>query len=145
MTAWSNDSGFPITYQDQLVYNRTMAAWVHDAAMSVGLLGDIGQAADLVDSFDWTLNEECFEFNECIRVPETALGGDDGEVRDGLQVFVAQNKAVWVAEYRAYSDAEWAAICSTSMTSRFNTARYRLGLPNNGGRTPCGTSSPDAW
>jgi Glycoside-hydrolase family GH114 len=145
MTAWSNDTGFPITYQDQLVYNRLVAQWVHAAGMSVGLLSDIDQAADLVDSFDWTLNEECFEFNECLRVTDTSGLGRDGKLHDGLQVFVERNKAVWIAEYHAYSDTQWAAICSESRVNRFNLARYTLGLPNNGGRQPCPTTSSTSW
>src|SRR5690606_26339682 len=27
---WENDTGFPITYQDQLVYNRALAQWAHE-------------------------------------------------------------------------------------------------------------------
>jgi len=33
--------------------------------MSIGLKGDIDQVKDLVGYFDWTLNEECFQYQEC--------------------------------------------------------------------------------
>jgi hypothetical protein len=58
---WSNDSGFPLTYADQLAYNRAVAGWVHAAGMSVLLKGDLEQAHDLVGDFDFSLNEECFQ------------------------------------------------------------------------------------
>jgi hypothetical protein len=119
---YSNNPGFPLTYQDQLRYNKALARWAHELGMSIGLKGDIDQAADLADDFDWTLNEECYEFNECT---------------PALRSFTQRNKAVWIAEYKNYSATTWAAICANSRAERFNTARYQLGLPRNGGRQPC--------
>lgn len=49
----------------------------------MGLKNDLDQVLDLVDDFDWTLNEQCFEFNEC----------------DQLLPFVAAGKAVFGVEY----------------------------------------------
>ena len=40
ITNWSNDPGFPITYQDQINYNRAIARWAHEAGISIGLKGD---------------------------------------------------------------------------------------------------------
>lgn len=117
---YSNDSGFPLTAADQLAYNRAIATWVHDAGLSVGLKGDIDQAVDLVSSFDWTLNEECFRYDEC----------------DLLNAFVEADKAVWIAEYRA-TDLT-AEDCAEAGRNRWNAARYELGLPSDGGRQPCG-------
>jgi hypothetical protein len=145
ITNWSNDPGFAITYQDQLTYNRALASWAHEAGMSIGLKGDLEQVHDLVNSFDWTLNEECFEFEECLSVTNEGGPGADGRDYQGLQLFANANKAVWVAEYKAYSASAWNTNCATSRTHHFNTARYKLGLPPNGGRQPCPTTSATQW
>ena len=117
---YSNNPGFPITYADQLAYNRAVASWAHAAGLSVGQKGDIDQTGDLVASFDWTLNEECGRFQEC-----TTGGG-------GLQQYSDAGKAVWIAEYRN-GDLD----CTLANPRHWNAAQYVLGLPQNGGRQPC--------
>jgi len=144
ITGWSNNSGFPLTYQDQLAYNRAIAGWVHDAGMSVLLKGDLEQAHDLVTNFDFTLNEECFQYDECTSVSNDGPGAD-GRDYPGLQLFVQAGKAVFVAEYQSYSASAWSTICSTSRAQHFNTSVYKLGLPTTGGRTPCATAAPTRW
>jgi hypothetical protein len=80
---YSNITGFPLTYGDQLAYNRFVADAAHARGLSVGLKNDVEQVADLVDWFDWTLNEECFRYQECGR----------------LEPFVRKGKAVFHVEY----------------------------------------------
>ncbi|HHH39041.1 MAG TPA: hypothetical protein ENK50_05640, partial [Sedimenticola sp.] len=81
--AYSNDSGFPISAADQLRYNRWLAAQAHARGLSVGLKNDLEQVAQLVDVFDWALNEQCFQYQEC----------------DLLLPFIEQGKAVFGVEY----------------------------------------------
>ena len=133
ITNWSNDSGFPITYQDQIDYNRAIASWAHEAGLSIGLKGDLEQAHDLVDDFDWTLNEECFQYDECTEIENSGGPGADGlNMRPGLQLFAREGKAVWIAEYKT-TTPKWAASSApNSQLNHFNTARYKLGLPNKG-------------
>lgn len=155
ITNWSNNPGFPITYSDQITYNRAVAAWAHKLGMSIGLKGDLEQAHDLVGDFDWTLNEECFLYDECLSVYNSGPGADNKNY-PGLQLFAQANKAVWVAEYPSeYPAAQQSGsmvdaatfnqICSVSSTQHFNTAFYMLGLPANGGRSPCPTTSATDW
>jgi hypothetical protein len=139
ITGWSNESGFPLTYADQIAYNRAVAGWAHSMGMSIGLKGDIEQVHDLVHDFDWTLNEQCYEYSECSQVSNEGRGAD-GKDWAGLQLFTHANKAVWVAEYKNYSASEWSSICANSQAGHFNTALYKEGLPNSGGRTPCAES-----
>jgi len=141
ITNWSNSPGFPISYNDQLVYNRAIASWAHNIGLSIGLKGDLEQAHDLVGAFDWTLNEQCYEYSECETVTNSGGPGADGKDYPGLQLFAQANKAVWVAEYKNYSTTQWATICSDSDAQHFNTSLYKLGLPNNGGRMPCPTKT----
>lgn len=130
---WENTSGFPLTYNDQLAYNRAVAGWIHAAGLTALQKGDLIQTRDLVSYFDATLNEECFQYNECLNPWNPVTG----QTQVGLQAYTAQGKAVWVAEYKKYTTSRWSSICATSATQRWNTARYRLGLPNTGGRLPC--------
>jgi hypothetical protein len=132
ITGWSNNSGFSLTYADQIAYNRALAGWAHAIGMSIGLKGDLEQAHDLVDDFDWTLNEECYQYNECTTISNEGPGAD-GKDWPGLQLFAQANKAVWIAEYQPLSAAQ----CVSSVANHFNTAVYTLGLPLSGGRQPC--------
>jgi len=62
---YTNDTGFPITYEDQLRYNRWLASEAHALGLSIGLKNDPGQVVDLVSDFDWALTEDCFDQGWC--------------------------------------------------------------------------------
>lgn len=81
--AYQNSSGFPLTAGDQLIFNRWLATQAHARGLSVGLKNDLDQIPDLVDDFDWALDEQCWEYDEC----------------DALAPFVAAGKAVFGVEY----------------------------------------------
>lgn len=144
MTGWSNKSGFPLTYDHQIRYNKAIARWAHRLGMSVGMKGDLEQAHDLAPYFDWNLTEECYQYRECTRVLNRGRGAD-GKMHPGLQSFTDLGKAVWVAEYKSFTGDRWAEICASSQKWHFNTARYKLGLPKRGGRQPCPTTSTSEW
>ena len=78
-----NDSGFDISYQDQLEFNKFIAKEAHKRNLSVGLKNDLNQVKDLVCYFDFAVNEECYEYNEC----------------EKLKPFIDNNKAVLNVEY----------------------------------------------
>ncbi|WCN10939.1 endo alpha-1,4 polygalactosaminidase [Marinomonas mediterranea] len=82
------ETGFNLTYDDQIAFNRFLAGEAHQRGMIVALKNDLDQVAELVSYFDLAINEQCFEFDEC----------------DKLQPFIDQNKPVFNAEYKA----EWA-------------------------------------
>jgi hypothetical protein len=65
VTAYRNDSGFPLTASDQLAFNRNLANEAHRRGLAAALKNDGDQATELVDYFDLELNEECFEYEEC--------------------------------------------------------------------------------
>lgn len=62
---YQNDTGFPISYEHQRRYNRWLASQAHLRGMGVGLKNDLGQVPDLVGIFDFQVNEECFDYDEC--------------------------------------------------------------------------------
>ena len=80
---YANNSGFPLTYEDQLAYNRMIAQLAHDRGMAVALKNDTDQVPDLVGDFDFAVVEECFRYKEC----------------PAYSPFVEAGKAVLAAEY----------------------------------------------
>lgn len=60
-----NETGFPLTGADQLAYNRAIAGLAHERGMSVALKNDVDQIPELVDDFDFAVNEECVRYGEC--------------------------------------------------------------------------------
>jgi hypothetical protein len=112
---YANDSGFKLTAADQLRYNSFVAGAAHDRGLSVGLKNDLDQAAALEPEFDWALNEQCFQYNEC----------------DKLQPFVKAGKAVFVTEY----ELDPAAFCSQAQAQRLMAMRKHYEL--DAWREPC--------
>lgn len=82
---YTNDTGFNLSYQDQLDYNIWLAEQAHARGLAIGLKNDLDQITDLLPYFDWALNEQCFQHNEC----------------DLLVPFVAANKPVFGIEYNS--------------------------------------------
>ncbi|MER7665733.1 MULTISPECIES: endo alpha-1,4 polygalactosaminidase [unclassified Streptomyces] len=83
MDAYANATGFPLTATDQLRYNRLIARLAHDRGLAVGLKNDLDQIPELVGDFDFAVNEQCAEHDEC----------------DLLTPFVRAGKAVFHVEY----------------------------------------------
>ena len=83
MDGYANDSGFPLTAEDQLTFNRFIANEAHRRGLAVGLKNDLDQIPELVEYFDFAVNEQCFEFDEC----------------NELSPFINSGKAVLNAEY----------------------------------------------
>ena len=80
---YTNDTGFPLTAQDQISYNKFIALQARERGLSVGLKNDLDQIQTLEPFFDFALNEQCHEYDEC----ETLLP------------FIKHNKPVFNAEY----------------------------------------------
>jgi len=62
-----NASGFSITGATQVAYNLSIAAIAHANGLSINLKSDAGQAANaqLIAAFDYVLDEQCFQYNQC--------------------------------------------------------------------------------
>ncbi len=80
---YTNDTGFPLTYQDQLNYNIWLATEAHTRGLSIGLKNDPDQVENLLAYFDWALTEDCFAEGWC----------------EQMQPFITAGKAVFAAEY----------------------------------------------
>jgi hypothetical protein len=83
MDGYANRTGFPLTAGDQLRYNRLIARLAQERGLSVGLKNDLDQIPELVGDFDFAVNEQCAEHDECA----------------ALSPFVRAGKAVFHVEY----------------------------------------------
>ena len=101
------NTGFTLTMQDQLTFNKAVADLAHARGMSIGLKngassGGVFEKA-MVQFTDWALNEECNQFGEC----------------GGYQVYIAANKAVFQVEYLS-SGATAASVCPADNAANFD-------------------------
>ena len=62
-----HDSGFakPFSYEQQLIFNRWLADTAHSYGLATVLKNDIMQVFELKDTFDGSVNEQCWEDDEC--------------------------------------------------------------------------------
>ena len=115
MDGYTNNSGFPLRPNDQLDYNRFIANEAHARGLSVGLKNDLDQIKELVDDFDFAVNEQCFEFNEC----------------DALAPFINSGKAVLNTEYKQSYINDPTNICNQANNLQFSTLLLPLKLDDS--------------
>jgi len=65
-------------------YDIWLANEAHSRGLSIALKNDISNLSEMVKYFDFAVNEECYDYNECGEYDNT---------------FIKQNKAVFVAAY----------------------------------------------
>lgn len=104
---WSNNSGFSITKAQNNTYNMMIAALAHQYGLSVGLKGNTTETGDLVSYFDWTLNEECWQYQECDYIYNS---------------FIKAGKAAFNIEYSTNPN------CTQANAWHMNSARRDLNL-----------------
>lgn len=108
LDACLNDTGFPLTAAHQVAYNRMIARLAHDRGLSVGLKNDLPQVPQLVDDFDFAVNEECAQYDDCAE----------------LTPFVKAGKAVFHVEYALPVDK----FCERARRPGLGSMRKRLDL-----------------
>lgn len=115
MDGYTNNSGFPLTYAHQLAYNRMIASIAHANGMGIGLKNDLDQIPDLVDYFDFAVNEQCYQYNEC----------------NTLAPFITRGKPVYNIEYNVSPSV----FCPKSKVAKFDSIYKKLNL--DGWVDPC--------
>lgn len=100
MDGYTQDSCFDLSAADQLAYNRAIANLARARGLAVGLKNDPEQVPDLVGYFDFSVSEQCFEFDECA----------------SYSPFVTADKPVFNAEYRRRfrSDPDQTTLCDAT-------------------------------
>ena len=115
VTAFQNDSGFDLTADDQLDFNRFLAMAAHGRGLVIGLKNDLSQILDLVDAFDFAVNEECLQYEECgVYAP-----------------FVEAGKAVLNAEYDEAAVRDPAGTCAAAEAAGLRTLILPLDLDDS--------------
>ena len=105
---YQNRSGFPLKAEHQLAYNALIANEAHERGMAVGLKNDLGQVRRLLPYFDFAVNEQCFQYNEC----------------GVLERFIDAGKPVFGAEYEVGLNR----FCERSLELGFSTIFKRYSL-----------------
>lgn len=80
---YMEDTGFNITYEEQLEFNIWISKQVHLRNMCIGLKNNPDQVEDLIEHYDWALLEDCHIWNFC----------------DDFKPFIDANKPVFQVEY----------------------------------------------
>ena len=115
---YTNQTGFNLSHEDQLAFNLALSMAAHSHGLGIGLKNDLDQVIELEPYFDFAVNEQCFEYNEC----------------NALQLFTENNKAVFNAEYHSgwLNDANArATLCDQASTMGLSTLILPLTLDDS--------------
>lgn len=105
---YTNSTGFTLKYGDQLTYDKMLATEAHARGLAIGLKNNLLQINDLVDSFDFAINESCWDYDEC----------------DYMLPFIERNKPVFGIEYNKTT----AQFCPQSNASNFDFVKKNQNL-----------------
>jgi hypothetical protein len=96
---YTQNSGFSISASDQIAYNKMLAEEAHKRGLAVGLKNNLEQITALEPYFDFAVNEQCYQYNECNK----------------LDKFISKGKAVFGIEYE---------LSTSSFCSKANAKSY---------------------
>lgn len=115
MDVHTQDSGFDISYAQQIAYNRMLADEAHKRGLGIGLKNSLEQVKDLAELYDFAINEQCAEYNECAM----------------LKPFISRNKAVFGIEFTGSKSS----VCAKTNPLNHDTLLKNLNLDAR--RVPC--------
>lgn len=101
---YTNDTGFPLTYEDQLRYARWLAEEAHARGLAIGLKNAPDQVKDLVDLYDFAITEDAFYYGWA----------------ELMYPFIEASKPVFAAEYTDLP-GDFDAFCQRSRELGFST------------------------
>ncbi|MBN1149083.1 MAG: endo alpha-1,4 polygalactosaminidase [Anaerolineales bacterium] len=101
---YTNDTGFPLNYEDQLRYARWLADEAHQRGLAIGLKNAPDQVGDLVGLYDFAITEDCFYYDWC----------------EQISAFIQAGKPVFAAEYTDLG-GDFEAFCRISQQLGFST------------------------
>ncbi len=104
MEIYTNDTGFPLTYEDQLKFALWLADEAHQRGLAIGQKNASDQTADLVGVYDFAITEDYFYYDEA----ETMLP------------YIEAGKPVFAAEYTDL-DGDFESYCQKSKEFGFST------------------------
>ena len=105
---YSQKTGFSISASQQLNFNRWYADAIHNLSMAAGLKNDIDQTTDLVPYFEFAVNEQCHQYNECHK----------------YSPFLAADKPIFGVEYYEKPSS----FCTQSNSANMSFVKQKLDL-----------------
>ena len=117
---YNNDNGLGLTSTDSINYLQFLAAAAQARNLSIGLKNAGEIVTDVIDLMQWSVNEQCLQYNEC----------------DTFQPFISQGKPVFHVEYpKGDSDTSTLVatntkndICDNASISGFSTIIKNMNL-----------------
>jgi endo-alpha-1,4-polygalactosaminidase (GH114 family) len=97
----NNNTGFPLTYADQLAFARWLADEAHARGLAIGIKNAPDMVGDVLAFFDFAITEDAFYYGWAA----------------ALQPFPEAGKAVFAAEYTDM-DVDFAAACAWGQQHR---------------------------
>ena len=111
MEIHTNDTGFPLTYDDQLKFALWLADESHKRGLAIGIKNAADQVKDLVGHFDFAITEDAFFYGWA----------------EKMNPFIESGKPVFAAEYTDLG-GDFASYCRRSQQLNFSTILKHRGL-----------------
>ncbi len=111
MEIYTNDTGFPLTFSDQLKFALWLADEAHKRGLAIGQKNASDQVADLVNVYDFAITEDYFYYNEA----------------ESMLPYIQADKPVFAAEYTDLP-GDFTAFCEKSKQLNFSTILKKRGL-----------------
>jgi hypothetical protein len=111
MEIYTNDTGFPLTYDDQLKFALWLADEAHKRGLAIGQKNAADQVADLVNIYDFAITEDYFFYKEA----------------EAMLPYIKAGKPVFAAEYTDLP-GDFSAFCRQSKQLKFSTILKKRGL-----------------
>jgi hypothetical protein len=111
MEIHTNDTGFPLTYEDQLKFALWLADESHKRGLAIGQKNASDQVADLVNIYDFAITEDYFYYGDA----------------ESMSPYIKAGKPVLAAEYTDLP-GDFNAFCEQSKQLNFSTILKKRGL-----------------
>jgi len=115
---WNNDTGFPLTYDDQLQYVLWLAEETHKRGLAIGQKNAPDQTKDLVDVFDFAITEDAFyknwaeEMLPYIDAGKPVFAAEYTDLPGDFQKFCRQSKELGFSTILKHRDLDgWLETC----------------------------------
>jgi hypothetical protein len=111
MEIYTNDTGFPLTYDDQLKFALWLADEAHKRGLAIGQKNASDQVKELVNIYDFAITEDYFYYDEA----------------EKMLPYIEAGKPVFAAEYTDLP-GDFNAFCEKSKQLNFSAILKKRGL-----------------
>jgi hypothetical protein len=118
MQIWDNDTGFPLTYDDQLRYTLWLADEAHKRGLAIGQKNAPDQTKDLVEIYDFAITEDAFYYDWAkdmlpyIQAGKPVFAAEYTDLPGDFQEFCRQSKGLAFSTILKHRDLDaWLKTC----------------------------------